>query len=68
MTIMEMAQLLGNLGEFFGSIAVVATLVYLAIQIRHSSRQTETQIEQSQSPQVQNLHGRTQSSERKRRM
>jgi hypothetical protein len=48
MDLMTTAQLLGNLGEFLGSIAVVATLIYLAIQIRHSSRQTETQIEQYQ--------------------
>ena len=42
------AQLLGNYGEFFGSVAVVATLIYLSIQVRHSSRQTATLIEQSQ--------------------
>ena len=36
MTLMEIAQLLGNLGEFVGAIAVVATLLYLAIQVRHS--------------------------------
>ena len=30
------AQLLGNYGEFLGAIAVVATLIYLAIQVRHS--------------------------------
>ena len=28
------AQLLGNYGEFVGAIAVVVTLIYLAIQIR----------------------------------
>ena len=38
MTIMEIAQLLGNLGEFFGAIAVVATLGYLAVQIRQNTR------------------------------
>ena len=32
---METIQLLGSLGEFVGAIAVVATLVYLAIQVRH---------------------------------
>jgi hypothetical protein len=32
------AQLLGNYGEFFGAIAVVATLVYLAIQIRQNTK------------------------------
>ena len=31
------AQLLGNYGEFLGAIGVIATLVYLAIQVRQSS-------------------------------
>jgi len=31
------AQLLGNYGEFVGAIAVVATLGYLAVQIRQST-------------------------------
>lgn len=35
------AQLLGNYGEFVGAIAVVATLFYLAIQVRHSKNATE---------------------------
>ena len=35
------AQLLGNYGEFVGAIAVVVTLVYLAFQVRHSSRAIE---------------------------
>jgi len=32
------AQLLGNYGEFVGSVAVLATLVYLAIQTRQTAR------------------------------
>ena len=32
------AQLLGNYGEFLGSIAVLITLVYLATQVRNSNR------------------------------
>ena len=36
-------QDLGNLGEFIGSIAVVVTLVYLAIQIRQNTRATRTE-------------------------
>jgi hypothetical protein len=28
------AQLLGNYGEFVGAVAVVATLFYLAVQVR----------------------------------
>ena len=30
------AQLLGNYGEFIGAIAVVATLIYLSVQVRQS--------------------------------
>ena len=33
------AQLLGNYGEFFGAIAVVASLIYLAVQIRQNTHQ-----------------------------
>ena len=36
MDIQDVAQLLGNFGEFVGAIAVVGTLVYLAIQVKHS--------------------------------
>ncbi len=38
---METIQMLGSLGEFVGAIAVVATLVYLAIQVRHSKEAME---------------------------
>ena len=41
MTLMETAQLLGNFGEFIGAIAVVATLFYLAVQVRESKQATE---------------------------
>jgi hypothetical protein len=37
------AQLLGNLGEFVGAIAVVATLFYLAIQVRSRQRSRRSQ-------------------------
>ena len=37
MTLVEMAQLLGNFGEFVGAIAVVATLIYLTTQIRQNT-------------------------------
>jgi hypothetical protein len=30
------AEMLGNYGEFVGAIAVVATLVYLAVQVKHN--------------------------------
>jgi len=38
MTLMETAQLLGNFGEFVGAIAVVGTLVYLAVQVGQSRK------------------------------
>ncbi len=34
---LEVTQVLGNLGEFVGALGVVATLIYLAIQVRHSA-------------------------------
>ena len=36
MSFLELTEMLGNLGEFLGSLAVFATLIYLAVQIRHS--------------------------------
>ena len=36
----EIAQLLGSYGEFVGAIAVVATLIYLSIQVRHGREAT----------------------------
>ena len=41
MTLIEWSQLLGNFGEFFGAIAVVATLIFLSVQVRHSKQATE---------------------------
>jgi len=38
MELMSTAQLLGNFGEFVGAVAVVATLGYLAVQIRNNTR------------------------------
>lgn len=40
MALMDAAQLLGNFGEFVGAIAVVATLAYLAMQIRQNTGAT----------------------------
>ena len=40
MTVIELSQVLGNFGEFFGAIAVVGTLVYLAIEVRRSRMAT----------------------------
>ena len=39
MSLMETAQLLGNIGEFFGAIAVVVTLIFLTLQVRQNTRQ-----------------------------
>jgi len=49
MDLMSTAQMLGNLGEFVGAIAVVVTLVYLAAQIRQNTKAVE----------VSNLRSRT---------
>lgn len=47
LTVLELAQLLGSLGEFFGAIAVVATLAYLAVQVRHTRSLVLSQVHQS---------------------
>ncbi len=39
MNVMDMAQLLGNFGEFIGAIAVVVSLIYIAIQVRRNTQQ-----------------------------
>ena len=41
MTGTEITEVLGNLGDFIGAIAVFGTIVYLAIQVRHSKEATE---------------------------
>jgi hypothetical protein len=41
MSLIEIAQLLGNFGEVVGAFAVVATLVFIGIQVRQSSRTIE---------------------------
>lgn len=41
------AQLLGNYGEFVGAAAVVATLAYLAVQVRQSGKATVADIYQN---------------------
>ena len=42
MDIVTTSQILGNVGEFIGAIAVVVTLAYLAVQVRHSKEATDT--------------------------
>jgi len=41
MSFVELSDVLGNLGEFIGSIAVLVTLIYLAVQVNHSKRLLE---------------------------
>ena len=40
-----LSELLGNYGEFVGSIAVVITLIYLVIQVRQNSNSISGSIE-----------------------
>jgi hypothetical protein len=37
MSFMDTAQILGNLGEFIGAIVIVATLIYLTLQVRQNT-------------------------------
>ena len=37
MSTLEFSQLLGNYGEFVGAIAIVITLIYLAVQLRQNT-------------------------------
>jgi hypothetical protein len=46
MDLVTIAQMLGNFGEFVGAIAVVATLGYLAVQVRESKAATEANTKQ----------------------
>ena len=41
MSLLEVTAVIGNLGEFIGAIAVVVTLFYLAVQVRHGKEATE---------------------------
>ena len=43
MSFMNIAQLLGNLGEFTGAIVIVASLIYLAMQVRQNSEHLAAQ-------------------------
>jgi len=40
----QVVTILGSLGEFLGSIGVIATLIYLAVQIKESKKATEASI------------------------
>ncbi len=52
----EFAQLLGNYGEFVGAFAVVATLVYLAVQIRRDRQATTANTRQLRAASARELY------------
>ena len=52
------AQLLGNYGEFFGAVAVVVTLGFLAVQIRYSTRWQQTEAFNTSTGEVRRWAGR----------
>ena len=37
MTLIEISQVLGNFGEFFGAVAVVVSLIYVGVQVNRST-------------------------------
>ena len=59
---METVQMLGSLGEFFGSIGVLITLIYLATQVRQTQRAINANTFQSTTDTSVNLFGLTASS------
>ena len=50
-----MLDALGNIGDFVGGIAVIATLIYLAVQVRHNTRATRLASMQSTMLAAQNV-------------
>lgn len=46
-------EAIGAVGELVGALAVVASLVYLALQIRHSARLAQVQIDQAEAAALQ---------------
>lgn len=47
MSLQATVEMLGNIGEFVGALAVVATLIYLAIQIRQNKKSIDSQTDQN---------------------
>ena len=45
MDIVQLTEVMGNVGEFVGSFAVLATLIYLSLQVSHSKGVLEKQSE-----------------------
>ena len=55
---LEIVQVLGNLGEFLGAIAVFATLLYLAIQVRDSGKAAQfAAVEANRSLRIASFYG-----------
>ena len=50
-----MLDALGNIGDFVGGIAVIVTLIYLAVQVRHNTRSTRLASMQSTMLAAQNV-------------
>ena len=46
MSLIEIASILGSVGEFVGAIAVVVTLIYIATQVRLGKEATEANTKQ----------------------
>jgi len=46
MDLMSAAQLLGNFGELLGSVGVLATLIYLSVQVRQNTKMMKATIRQ----------------------
>jgi hypothetical protein len=49
MDIVQATEVMGNVGEFVGSFAVLATLLYLAVQVKHGRELLERQEKMSMS-------------------
>jgi hypothetical protein len=58
MSFVELSTILGSWGEFIGSIAVVVTLIYLAIQVRQNSQQIRDNVSSLQVSAYQDLMSR----------
>lgn len=56
MSFFELSAVLGNWGEFVGSIAVVATLAYLTVQVRYTKQELSRAVGQERASSSINLH------------
>ena len=57
MTFIEQTAVLGSLGEFIGSFAVLVTLIYLSVQVRHARRESSSNALQQRNNQVLAVYG-----------